>query len=85
MLADGERVTVRAVWPMPGAPVGAGATVVWGPHLAALVDAGRYEVLPPAADEGDEPAVDVPATSGSDGGGSDRGVGGPAPRRGRGR
>ncbi|MEV4705498.1 hypothetical protein [Actinoplanes sp. NPDC049316] len=42
----GELVTVRALWPMPGVPDGAVSTLSWGPQLAALVDAGRYEVLP---------------------------------------
>jgi hypothetical protein len=44
----GEQVTVRALWPMPGIAEGAAVTVSWGPQLAALVDAGRYELLPDA-------------------------------------
>lgn len=44
-MRDGEKVTVRALWAMPGVPDGAVQHVEWGPRLATLVDAGRYEVL----------------------------------------
>ncbi|OJF15409.1 hypothetical protein BG844_04730 [Couchioplanes caeruleus subsp. caeruleus] len=58
-------MTVRALWPMPGVPDQAVSTLSWGPHLAALVDAGRYEILPPAhvPDGGEAPirARDQPA------------------------
>lgn len=56
----GDTVTVRALWPMPGAADGASATVVWGPHLAALVAAGRFQVV--------SAAPVTPATPLSDGG-----------------
>jgi hypothetical protein len=62
MPVEGEQVTVRALWPMPGTADQAVVTVAWGPQLAALVDAGRFELHRPpgpggtAVEETTEPA-----------------------------
>lgn len=82
---DGDVVSVRALWPMPGTADGSVVTVSWGPHLAVLVGAGRYEL---------QAAGTAPAASAGDGGAGDDGnrvgdgdaVEGDRPvRRGRGR
>ncbi|MCW3838539.1 hypothetical protein ONA70_00285 [Micromonospora yasonensis] len=44
-MRKGQKVTVRALTAMPGVPDGSVQHVEWGPRLATLVDAGRYEVL----------------------------------------
>ncbi|MFI5493588.1 hypothetical protein [Actinoplanes sp. NPDC051859] len=82
----GEVVTVRARWPMPGIADGAAVTVRWGPYLAAMVAAGRYELLPtPLAphDDGSHPAGPADQPSTGDGGqGSDAAADGARPGRG---
>ncbi|RQX13405.1 hypothetical protein DDE19_26050 [Micromonospora ureilytica] len=51
-MRDGHRVTVKALTAMPGVADGAVLhNVEWGPRLATLVDAGRYEVLEGGATE----------------------------------
>ncbi|MFU8873231.1 hypothetical protein [Micromonospora sp. SL4-19] len=44
-MRKGQKVTVRALTAMPGVPDGAVQHMEWGPRLATLVGAGRYEVL----------------------------------------
>ncbi|MFI7430737.1 hypothetical protein ACIBPB_27455 [Micromonospora sp. NPDC049836] len=44
-MRKGQKVTVRALTAMPGVPDGSVQHVEWGPRLATLVEAGRYEVL----------------------------------------
>ncbi|MEU8333421.1 hypothetical protein [Micromonospora sp. NPDC048839] len=45
-MRSGQKVTVKALTAMPGVADGAVLhNVEWGPRLATLVDAGRYEVL----------------------------------------
>jgi hypothetical protein len=76
MPVEGEQVTVRALWPMPGTADQAVVTVAWGPQLAALVDAGRFELhpapWPDASGKVEEPAglggVDAPVEAEADDG-----------------
>jgi len=79
MVDDGTLVTVRALWPMPGVPDGAVLAVVWGPRIACLVDAGRYELLSPAPSR----AGDVTGEVAGPAAGDDRGVVAARRRRGR--
>ncbi|MFG1660713.1 hypothetical protein ACGFIY_29665 [Micromonospora chersina] len=44
-MRKGQKVTVKALTAMPGVADGAVLHLEWGPRLATLVDAGRYEVL----------------------------------------
>jgi hypothetical protein len=44
-MRKGQKVTVKALTAMPGVEDGAVLHVEWGPRLAKLVEAGRYEVL----------------------------------------
>ncbi|MFU8849448.1 hypothetical protein ACNAW0_00415 [Micromonospora sp. SL1-18] len=44
-MRKGQKVTVRALTAMPGVPDGSVQHVEWGPRVATLVEAGRYEVL----------------------------------------
>lgn len=44
-MRDGQKVTVKALTAMPGVADGQVLHVQWGPRLATLVDAGRYQVL----------------------------------------
>ncbi|MFE9690877.1 hypothetical protein [Micromonospora sp. NPDC005806] len=44
-MRKGQKVTVKALTAMPGVPDGSVQHLEWGPRLATLVDAGRYEVL----------------------------------------
>lgn len=65
-MRDGAKVTVRALTAMPGVADGAVLhNVEWGPRLATLVDAGRYEVL----EGGDaEPVATEPVATAAAGG-----------------
>jgi len=80
-MRKGQKVTVRALTAMPGVEDGAVQHLEWGPRLATLVDAGRYEVLEgedaeqaataaPDAPDGTEPTP-APTTPG-DGDGDGR-------------
>ncbi|WDZ84010.1 hypothetical protein [Micromonospora cathayae] len=44
-MRKGQKVTVKALTAMPGVADGAVLHVEWGPRLAKLVEAGRYQVL----------------------------------------
>jgi hypothetical protein len=44
-MRKGQKVTVKALTAMPGVEDGAVLHVEWGPRLAKLVEAGRYQVL----------------------------------------
>ncbi len=72
-MRDGQTVTVRALTAMPGVADGeVRHGVEWGPRLAKLVDAGRYEVLDverptTAVVDVDEPPADTGAAGGVDG------------------
>ncbi|MDG4796954.1 hypothetical protein [Micromonospora sp. WMMD1082] len=71
-MRDGQAVTVRALTAMPGVADGeVRHGVEWGPRLAKLVDAGRYEVLDPeqpttAVADVDEPPADTETADGVD-------------------
>ena len=45
-LSYGQPVSVRARCAMPGVPDGEVIHTLWTPQTAALVDAGRFEILP---------------------------------------
>lgn len=68
-LSYGQPVSVRARCALPGVPDGEVIHTLWTPQTAALVDAGRFEILPqpplaePALPEADAAA---PALRASD-------------------
>ncbi|MET8352641.1 hypothetical protein [Micromonospora sp. NPDC005206] len=74
-MRKGQKVTVKALAAMPGVADGAVLhNVEWGPRLATLVDAGRYEVL----EGGDAEPATTTAVATAEAGGDERGDAGEA-------